>query len=118
MGDHNTHRVGKHSVHRQFPGAALPLRGGRAAVEHTRRGVLSPIARRVSAILAELGVDGWCADTGGGFAAIDVRPVRSLLHAPTFHGVLVVERRAGPRRTEHPPVVAEADGATIESVMR
>jgi hypothetical protein len=56
---------------------------------------------------------------GGGFTAIDVSPANGVLSVGTFDGTLIVERRAEPRRVGHvPPVVAEASGATIESVIR
>src|SRR5881394_1627683 len=56
---------------------------------------------------------------GGGFVAIDVTPVSSILHRRRYHGTLMVERRAGWRREGHsPPVIAEASGSTVESVVK
>lgn len=55
---------------------------------------------------------------GGGFAAIDVRPA-NLLPARRYLGTLVVERRAVARRDGHtPPVIAEATGQSVESVLQ
>ncbi len=56
---------------------------------------------------------------GGGFVAIDVVPVTSMFHRRRYHGSLVVERRASSRRQGHvPPVIAEAVGKTVESVIQ
>jgi len=56
---------------------------------------------------------------GGGFVAIDVTSVGSLFHRRHYHGTLMVERRAGWRREGHsPPVIGEASGATVESVVQ
>lgn len=56
---------------------------------------------------------------GGGFVAIDVTPVTSLLHGRHFHGTLIVERRASWRRAGHPaPVIGEASGSSREAVVR
>lgn len=55
---------------------------------------------------------------GGGFVAIDVSPVRTLLGQRKYRGEVVVERRAERYRREgHPaPVVASAEGPSIASV--
>jgi hypothetical protein len=56
---------------------------------------------------------------GSGFVAIDVTAVSSLFHGWRFHGTLTVERRASWRREGHaPPVIAEASGSSLESVVR
>jgi hypothetical protein len=56
---------------------------------------------------------------GGGFVAIDVTRVTSLLHRHHFHGTLSVERRASWRREGHAaPVIGEASGPSVESVLR
>lgn len=56
---------------------------------------------------------------GGGFVAIDVTPVSSVLGRRHFRGALVVERRAGARCEGHsPPVIAEVSGKTIDAVVR
>jgi hypothetical protein len=56
---------------------------------------------------------------GGGFVAIDVTAAGSLFHRRHYHGTLMVERRAGWRREGHsPPVIAEASGSTVESVVQ
>ena len=56
---------------------------------------------------------------GGGFVAIDVTPVTSLLHGRHFHATLTVERRSSWRRDGHvPPVIGEASGSSVESVLR
>jgi hypothetical protein len=56
---------------------------------------------------------------GGGFVAIDVTPVLSVLGRRHFRGTLVVERRAGARCEGHsPPVIAEVSGKSVDSVLR
>ena len=56
---------------------------------------------------------------GGGFVAIDVAPVTSLLGRRHFCGRLIVERRTGWRCEGHsPPGIAEVWGKTIDSVVR
>jgi len=56
---------------------------------------------------------------GGGFVAIDVTPVTSLLHGRRFHGTLTVERRSNWRRDGHtPPVIGHASGSSVEAVVR
>ena len=56
---------------------------------------------------------------GGGFVAIDVTPVTSLLHRRHYHGTLTVERRANWRREGHTaPVIGEASGSTVEAVVQ
>src|SRR5215207_741124 len=56
---------------------------------------------------------------GGGFVAIDVTCVASLFRRTQYHGVVIAERRAGPRPASHsPPVVARAFGSSAESVVR
>jgi len=56
---------------------------------------------------------------GGGFVAIDVTPVKSLFHTQYFHGTLMVERRTGWRRAGHEaPIIAEATGSSVESVVQ
>jgi hypothetical protein len=55
---------------------------------------------------------------GGGFVAIDVTVVGSLFHRRQFHGTLIVERRATWRRDGHSaPVIGEASGSSVESVV-
>jgi len=56
---------------------------------------------------------------GGGFVAIDVTRVTSMLQRPHFHGAIIVERRASWRRAGHAaPVIGEASGSSVESVVR
>jgi hypothetical protein len=56
---------------------------------------------------------------GDGFVAIDVTPVTSMFGRRRYRGSLIVERRASWRRQGHtPPVIAEAEGKTIESVIQ
>ena len=56
---------------------------------------------------------------GGGFVAIDVTSAASLLHGRRYHGTLTVERRATWRREGHtPPVIGEASGSSLESVVQ
>jgi hypothetical protein len=56
---------------------------------------------------------------GGGFVAIDVTRATSMLHGHRFHGELIVERRATWRRDGHvPPVIGQASGSSVESVVR
>ena len=55
---------------------------------------------------------------GGGFVAIDVHAVHSLFHGRRYVGTLAVERRTGWRRAGHtPPIIAEASGPSVESVV-
>lgn len=55
---------------------------------------------------------------GGGFVAIDVTRVGSLFRRRHYHGTLIVERRAGWRREGHrAPIIGEASGSTVESVV-
>jgi len=56
---------------------------------------------------------------GQGFVAIEVKQEFSLLRGWHFRGSLVVERRAASRRPGHsPPVIAEATGKSMESVIQ
>jgi hypothetical protein len=56
---------------------------------------------------------------GGGFAAIDVTAVTSLLHGRHYHGILIAERRASWRREGHnAPVIGQASGSSVEAVVR
>ena len=56
---------------------------------------------------------------GGGFVAIDVVPVTSLLHGRRYHGTLVVERRASWRRHGHvAPVIGEATRSSVDAVVQ
>lgn len=56
---------------------------------------------------------------GGGFVAIDVTSVTSLRHGRHFRGMLIVERRATWRRDGHvPPVIGQASGSSVESVVQ
>lgn len=56
---------------------------------------------------------------GGGYAAIDVGPRRSIWQRHVFQGLLIVERRPVVRREGHqPPVIATARGRTVEAVVR
>jgi hypothetical protein len=56
---------------------------------------------------------------GGGFVAIDVICAPSLFHGRRYHGTLMVERRVSWRRDGHSaPVIAEASGASVESVVQ
>jgi len=56
---------------------------------------------------------------GGGFVAIEVTPVRTLLGQRRFHGEVIVERRIElERRSGHPaPSVASADAASLAAVL-
>jgi hypothetical protein len=56
---------------------------------------------------------------GGGYVAIDITRVRRVLRRSRYRGAVVVERRAAGAadRTRHPLVVAEASGASAESVL-
>jgi len=56
---------------------------------------------------------------GGGFVAIEVRPVTSIWRKPVFRGRVVVERRADSRGGGHePPVIATASGPSLEDVVQ
>jgi hypothetical protein len=56
---------------------------------------------------------------GHGFVAIDVKPEPFHLWRHHYRASLIVERREPSRRAGHtPPVVAEATGDTIESVLQ
>ena len=56
---------------------------------------------------------------GRGFVAIDVTPATSLFRRRHYRGSLIVERRAESRRVGHaPPVIAEASGESVESVIQ
>lgn len=57
---------------------------------------------------------------GGGYVAIDITRVRRVFRRSRYRGAVVVERRSAgaAQRTLHPLVVAEASGATAESVLR
>lgn len=54
---------------------------------------------------------------GGGFVAIDVTSSHQLFGPDTCRGEVLLERRAHPRDSEHPLVIAEASGATIGAVL-
>jgi hypothetical protein len=54
---------------------------------------------------------------GGGHVAIDVAASRSLLGRWRFDGCVVVERRAAPARDGIAPVIAHANGKSVEAVM-
>lgn len=55
---------------------------------------------------------------GGGYVAIEVVPSRTLLGQRTYHGDVVVERRAArDRRAGHDaPIVARTDAADLDTV--
>jgi len=56
---------------------------------------------------------------GRGFVAIKVAPAFSLFQGRHYRGSLIVERRAPWRRPGHrPPVIAEATGKSIASVIQ
>jgi len=56
---------------------------------------------------------------GGGFVAIDVTSVTSILGGRHFRGTLIVERRVSWRRDGHmPPVIGQASGSSVESVVQ
>lgn len=56
---------------------------------------------------------------GGGFVAIDVHTIRTLLHGRKFVAELWVERRRSQRRIgDSPPIIGTASGATMEEVIR
>lgn len=56
---------------------------------------------------------------GGGYVAIEVESKRSLWRSPVFHGTVVVERRAAPRRGgDGLPIIATASGSNLESVVQ
>lgn len=54
---------------------------------------------------------------GGGYVAIDVTSSKPFFGPAHCHGAVLLERRSHPRDGEHPLVVAEADGASVTSVM-
>jgi hypothetical protein len=55
---------------------------------------------------------------GGGFVAIDVTDLSSLVRGPRYRATLMVERRASWRRSGHAaPVIAEAIGSSFGAVM-
>ncbi len=56
---------------------------------------------------------------GGGFVAIDVTRVSSWFRHRRYRGTLTIERRAAARGEGHsPPVIAEASGTSVDSVVR
>lgn len=57
---------------------------------------------------------------GGGFVAIEIKPVRTLLGHRRFHGEVIVEQRIErERRNGHvAPTVAVAEGETISAVFQ
>jgi hypothetical protein len=56
---------------------------------------------------------------GQGFVAIEVAVEFSFLHGHQYRGSLVIERRAPWRRPGHrPPIIAEANGKSIEAVIQ
>jgi hypothetical protein len=55
---------------------------------------------------------------GGGYVAVDVTCERALWRTK-FRGKLIVERRTTGRAEHHePPVIAEAEGRSVESVVQ
>jgi hypothetical protein len=54
---------------------------------------------------------------GGGYVAIEASPVCSP-HGARYHGEVVVERRATRRDRSTAPVVACADGPSVDAVLR
>lgn len=56
---------------------------------------------------------------GGGFVAIDVTRLSKWFHRRRYRGTLIVERRADARWEGHsPPVIAEASGTSVDSVVQ
>lgn len=56
---------------------------------------------------------------GRGFVAIDVTPTSWFFSGRRYRGSLIVERRSAQRRHGHaPPVIAEASGGSVESVIQ
>jgi hypothetical protein len=55
---------------------------------------------------------------GGGHVAIDVAARRSLVGRRRFEGCVVVERRSAPARHGIAPVVARANGKSVEAVIQ
>jgi hypothetical protein len=63
----------------------------------------------------------WSRDLpGGGFVAIDVHSEHSWFHGSSYHGELIVERRAEAREGggHDAPVIARAEGDTVEAVIQ
>lgn len=55
---------------------------------------------------------------GGGFVAIDVQPIRTAFWQPRrYRGEVVVERRQVERDRVNPPVVAHAEGVSVDAVV-
>lgn len=55
---------------------------------------------------------------GGGYVAIEVTLVRSLVGRNKYRGSLIVERRGKERREGHQaPVMATAEGSTVAAVL-
>ncbi|HEX4683166.1 MAG TPA: hypothetical protein VH277_10670 [Gemmatimonadaceae bacterium] len=56
---------------------------------------------------------------GGGYVAIVVTSERSLWGQATYRGKVIAERRARSRGERHePPVIAEAEGRSADSVVQ